>query len=371
MRALNWTSPITTRPGAVAAGGPDEGVAAHYGRPNHEQRDLAAGRAVVDLSHLGVLWVSGSDRLTWLHNITSQFLSNLAPGQSTEMLVLDPNGRIEHAAAVLDDGETTWLITETGGADPLLDYLDSMRFAMRVEAGIEPGLAVLGTSATGPEPAGAVLTWLDPWPGDGAGSTRYGPEPAEHPGAQWQAALHLVPRDELSEHLDHTLAQGATLAGVWAWEALRVAHWRPRHAVDVDERTIPHELDWLRTAVHLEKGCYRGQETVARVFNMGRPPRRVVMLHLDGSEHTTPEEGAAVMSGERQVGRVTSVVRHYELGPIALALVKRSVDPAAPLIVDGIAAAQEVIASTEGFGTGRPPPGQRPKVNPALRRPGR
>lgn len=136
------------------------------------------------------------------------------------------------------------------------------------------------------------------------------------------------------------LDAGVSRAGTWASEALRVAALRPRFGVDTDHRTIPHELDWLRTAVHLNKGCYRGQETVARVRNLGRPPRRIVLLHLDGSEHALPEAGAPVLLGDRQVGRITSAVRHYEDGPLALAVVKSSVSQDETLTVGGIAAAQ-------------------------------
>lgn len=372
-------SPLLSRRGAVAAAGPDEGVAAHYGEPMHEQRHLERGRAVVDLSHLGVVTVGGSDRLSWLHTITSQHVSGLEAGQSTEVLVLDPNGRIEIAAAALEDGERTWLITEANTTTALVDYLESMKFAMRVEVSSRTDAAVLGTAAQGPKVPGALAQWLDPWPVTATGTTRYGPADHDHPGAQWQAALWIVARDEMeaavdgarSPAQDATGAKGGTgvsLAGVWAWEALRVAAWRPRHAREVDERTIPHELDWLRTAVHLEKGCYRGQETIARVFTLGRPPRRLTMLHLDGSEHTTPEVGARVLNGEKDVGYITSVVRHHELGPVALAVLKRSVDPDLTLSADGLAASQEVIVSPEGLGTGRPPPQPRPRPNPALRR---
>ena len=106
---------------------------------------------------------------------------------------------------------------------------------------------------------------------------------------------------------------------------------------------MSHEVDWLRTAVHLSKGCYRGQETVARVHNLGKPPRRLVMLHLDGSGHHLPERGAEVFSGDRRVGHLTTTARHHELGPIALALVKRSIPADADLVTDGTAAAQELV----------------------------
>ncbi|UFU02594.1 folate-binding protein [Ruania suaedae] len=365
---------LSNRPGAVAASGPDAGVAAHYGNPVLEQRALERGIGVVDLSHLGVVTVTGPDRLSWLNTLSSQLI-DLAPGAGTELLLLDPNGRIEHAAAVADDGQTAWLVTETAWAQPLADFLDSMRFMLRVEVELRSDVVVLGTSAEGPDLGALVpvevalapersLGWTDAWPVTAPGSTRYGPADEEHPGNDWHPRLHLVRREAVDQVVVSAEAAGARLAGAWAWEALRVAAWRPRLGREVDERTIPHELDWLRTAVHLNKGCYRGQETIARVFNLGRPPRRLVMLHLDGSEHTLPEAGEEVHLGERVVGRVTTVVRHHELGPIALAVIKRSIDPTAELTAGGVAAAQEIVVSPEGQGTGRP----EPATGPSLRR---
>ena len=355
---ITTSSPFLTRHGAVRAAGPDAGVAAHYGEPVQEQRALARGIGVVDLSHLGVVTVTGPDRLSWLNTLSSQSLGNLPVGASSELLLLDPNGRIVHAAAVQDDGTRTWLVTEADDAAPLAAFLDSMRFMLRVDVVTEQDTAVLGTSAVGPALRAADGAepphWLDPWPTTAPGSTHYGPADAEHPGSVWSAQLWLVPRTQLSAVVANAESAGARLAGASAWEAMRVQVWRPRLAREVDERTIPHELDWLRTSVHLHKGCYRGQETVARVFTLGRPPRRLVMLHLDGSEHTTPEPGDVVLDGERQVGTVTSVVRHHELGPVALALVKRSLDPGATLTVGGVAAAQEVIVAPEGLGSDRP-----------------
>lgn len=351
------TSPLLRRPGAVAAAGPDEGVAAHYGDPVGEQRALVRGIGVTDLSHLGVVAVTGPDRLSWLHSLATQQLADLAPGVSTETLLLDPHGHVAHAAFVLDDGGTTWLITESAAAAPLAAFLDSMRFMLRVEVRIDPDVAVLGAHPDGPglrlREGSTPLRWVDPWPTVALGSTAYGPLEG-HPGQERSAALWLVPRAELTEVVDDATAAGTRLAGAWAWDALRVAAWRPRQAREVDDRTLPHELDWLRTAVHLEKGCYRGQETVARVFNLGKPPRRLVALHLDGSDHTLPEPGEAVLAGGREVGRLTSVARHHELGPIGLAVVKRSLDPEAELVVGGAAAGQEVIVAVDGVGTGRP-----------------
>jgi len=359
-------SPLLARRGAVEGVGPDAGVAWHYGDPTAEQRALARGGAVVDQSHLGVVRVAGPDRLSWLHSITSAQLADLAPRTSTELLVLSPHGHVEHAAAVVDDGEATWLVTQTPTA--LAAWLERMKFMMRVEiADVTDDWAAIG------EPVGAEggpdepLTWRDPWPQVLPGGTRYGPAPDEHPGADRAWRLVLVPRDRLVDEVRAREATGWPLAGTWASEALRVEAWRPRAAFEVDHRTIPHELDWLRTAVHLHKGCYRGQETVARVHNLGRPPRRLVFLHLDGSGHLLPEPGAAVHEptgtpGEpgREVGRVTSVARHHELGPVALAVVKRSLATDAELLVacEGgvVAAAQEVVVPGEGVSTDRPAP---------------
>lgn len=372
MDAGAYSSPLLTRRGAVPAAGPDAGVAWHYGDPTAEQRALARGGAVVDQSHLGVVTVTGPDRLTWLHSLTSQDLATLPPRTSTELLVLDPHGHVEHAAGVVDDGTTTWLLTETAPA--LAAWLDRMRFMLRVEvADATAAWAALAEPSSQEGTADEPVTWRDPWPRTGPGGTRYAVPDDAHPGADRRWRLVLVPRERLVEEVRAREAAGWPLVGTWASEALRIEAWRPRAAHEVDDRTIPHELDWLRTAVHLHKGCYRGQETVARVHNLGRPPRRLVMLHLDGSGHLLPEVGAAVRlpaaaaptaggadSDEqgRQVGRVTSVARHHELGPVALAVVKRSVPAETVLLVDcdggAVAGGQEVVVGGEGVTPDRP-----------------
>lgn len=355
---LALTSPLLARHGAVAAVGPDAGVAWHYGDPTAEQRALVRGLAVVDQSHLGVVTVTGPDRLTWLNSLSSQEVASLAPAVSTELMILSPQGRIEHVAAAVDDGETAWLITETAAG--LAAHLDRMRFMLRVEvADVTADWAAIGEPASVPEGDGAV-TWVDPWPDIAAGGTTYAPANAT-PGEARAWRLVLVPRADLEAQIERRLASGATLVGTWATEALRIAAHRPRAATEVDDTSLPHELDWLRTAVHLHKGCYRGQETVAKVHNVGRPPRRLTLLHLDGSGADLPQLGAAVTlpGSDAAVGRVTSVSRHHELGPIALAVLKRSTDPSAVLEVAGddgpIDASQEVIVNADGFSADRPP----------------
>jgi folate-binding protein YgfZ len=367
---VTYRSPLLDRTGAVAATGPDAGVAWHYGDPVAEQRALTRGGAVVDQSHLAVVRLTGPDRLTWLHSITSQDVAALAPRTSTELFVLSPQGRVEHALAVVDDGTSTWLITEPEHAAPLVAWLTRMRFMMRVEIDdVTADHAVIGEPVAAEGTAAEPITWHDTWPQVAPGGTRYGPPAEEHPGADRPWRLVVVPRDGLEAAVAEREAAGWRLAGTWATEALRVEAWRPRLAREVDDRTVPHELDWLRTAVHLHKGCYRGQETVARVHNLGRPPRRIVMLHLDGSQHVVPDAGAEVRLHDpagKVVGTVTSVARHHELGPVALAVVKRNVPTDALLAVVGtvgqgadatelvVAASQEVIVPGEGVSADRP-----------------
>ena len=333
-------SPLMHAPGAVPGEGLDAGVAAHYGDPMREQRLLSEGLAVVDLSHRGVITLTGPDRLSWLHSLTTQQLTDLPPRTSTESLVLTPNGKVEHALHVVDDGERTWITVEPGTAADLAAWLDSMRFMLRVEVeDVSDRYAVLGECVDREGGEGEHPTWLDPWPRVVGDTATYGPPPEEHPGGERRWREVIVPIDEVGAAVGDR-----ELAGTWAAEALRIAAWRPRLGAETDHRTIAHELDWLRTAVHLHKGCYRGQETVAKVHNLGRPPRRIAFLHLDGSGHVLPDVGAEVRLGDKVVGRITSRARHHVDGPIALAVLKRNTDDEADLLVDGnISAAQTVI----------------------------
>jgi folate-binding protein YgfZ len=340
-------SPLLSRPAAVEAAGADAGVAAHYGEPLREQRALAAGTAVVDLSHRGVVTVTGPDRLSWLNTLSSQQVTGLGPGESSELLLLSVQGRIEFDARVVDDGGTTWLIVEGAEAAPLAEFLNRMKFMLRVEvADVSTDWAVVGSTKAIPEWSG-LLAWQDPWPHVSAGGFSYATvTEANHPGLERPWFEYLVPATALEE----TVA-GRPLAGTLAAEALRVAAWRPRIGAETDDKTIPHELDLLRTAVHLAKGCYKGQETIARVHNLGHPPRRLVFLQLDGSQHTLPAAGSPVLVGDRKVGTVTSVAQHYEMGPVALAVIKRSVAPDEILtVLDGdepYPASQELIVAPD------------------------
>jgi folate-binding protein YgfZ len=351
-------SPFLNRPGAVVLpDAVDAGVPSHYGSPNIEQRMLAAGEAIVDLSNRGVVSVAGPDRLSWLHSMTSADLTNFPAGASGETLFLDPNGRLEYAAGLIDDGDTTWLLVEADDVEPLVAWLNRMKFMLRVEIadrsaelariGLMPAESPLDLVVASPN--GVPLVWTDPWRDVVPGGHQYAR--GEHPAADWRWTEVLVRREELPG-----LAAGQLpVAGSLAAEALRIAAWRPRKATEADEKTIPHELDWLRSAVHLTKGCYRGQETIAKVHNLGHPPRRLVLLHLDGSDSVLPKHGAPILADRNgepaAVGSVTTAAMHHELGPIALAVVRRNVDPAARLTVDedgsSIAAAQQVIVPAD------------------------
>lgn len=344
-------------PGAVLG---DDGIA-HFGDAFREQRRLAAGRAIAPLDDRTVIEVAGPERLSWLDSITSQSVGRLAPGESTELLVLDPQGRVEHAAGVLDDGTATWLIADAADAEALAAWLLRMRFRTQATIDVRPDLSLLGfvdggeaaerATAAASAPAGVPLVWVDPWQRVSAGGHQYA-EVAEHPGAElaWRVAIVT---QEAADALASTLST-EDLAGLLAAEALRIAAWRPRWSAEVDERSLPHESDWIRTAVHLNKGCYRGQETVAKVHNLGHPPRRLASLHLDGSEAVLPAVGDPVFAGDDEVGHITSVARHHEDGPIALAILSRRT-PVGDLVVraDGvdIAATQQVIVPADAGAT--------------------
>jgi folate-binding protein YgfZ len=331
-------SPLLSLPGAVAVEG--GAIAAHYGDPLREQRRLAEGAGLVDRSDRDIVAVPGADRLSWLHSLTSQHLERLADGTGTEALVLSPHGHVEHHLVLADLGGTTWADVEPGTGADLVTFLDRMRFMLRVEPTLASDQwAVL--SLVGPKATEVLAAAELPVPDgvealDGGGWIRRMPPIGDGSAPVFDL---LVPRSELPQRAGAVLTAGAAPAGIEAYEALRVEARRPRFGVDSDHRTIPNELQWLATAVHLEKGCYRGQETVARVHNLGRPPRRLVLLHLDGVSEVLPEPGTPVVTGTREVGRVGTVVRHHELGVIALALVKRSLDPSATLKVgDAVAA---------------------------------
>jgi tRNA-modifying protein YgfZ len=326
--------------GAVEAQWPDEGVAAHYGDPMREQRAMSEGQVLVDRSNRGVVKITGADRLTWLHSLTSQHLERLAPGTTAQALILNPQGQLEHHLTLTDDGTAVWAHVEPGTAAALVAYLDSMRFMMRVEVADVTSEYAVQTLA-GPVPAEGAFIFR----------TEQGGSPAPIP-AVAEGLARAVTTGPFG--IDVIVDRGAvgkltgTPAGMWAFEAARIAGRVARPGLDTDHRTLPHEAGMIETAVHLNKGCYRGQETVARIHNLGHPPRRLVFLHLDGSADRLPAHGSAITLPDGvQAGFTGSAARHFELGPIALGLIKRTVPVDATLLADEIAAAQEVVVSPD------------------------
>ena len=329
-------SPGLSLPAAVAAVGIDSGIAWHYGDPMREQRILETAAGVIDRSNRPVLAISGPDRLPWLHSICSQHVSNLADGESTEALVLSPHGHVEQHWQLTERDGTIWLDVEPGMADDALGYLEKMRFLKRVEPSeVSDEWAVIGL--VGPA-ADAVLVAAGHTPPTtraiaalpAGGFARRTP---------WGDVDLVVPRARLADEITGLVAAGAAPAGLWAYDAKRVEARRPRLRFETDHRTIPHEVGWIDTAVHLDKGCYRGQETVARVQNLGRPPRRLVLVHLAGESDVLPDVGTSVELAGRSVGFLGTAVQHHELGPVALAVIKRSIPDDAELTVAGSSAA--------------------------------
>ncbi|MGL6237034.1 MAG: YgfZ/GcvT domain-containing protein [Segniliparus sp.] len=293
---------------------PDQGVPWHYGDPLGEQRAAEQGRAIADRSNLDVLKLTGPERLTWLNKVVTQKVDELPAASQAQALILDAHGRVEHHMRLFETGEdTTWVVTEPGKGEALLGYLAKMVFWAEVVPEAAPDRRVITTFEQGKcfDDVHSAESFEKTW-----------------------GAL--------------TGAQGFRPVGTWAVEALRVAALEPRLGLDTDERTLPHEARWVNPrgaelgewkAVHLEKGCYRGQETVSKIANVGRAPRQLALVHLDGDDAVDLRPGEAVVDEHgASVGRLGTTASHYELGAIALALVKRGLDPARPLVVGGRAA---------------------------------
>ena len=331
--------------------------------PNIAQRELLAGRALVRLPAVSVFTVSGDDRFEWLNSMLSQKITGLQVGQSIEALHLDVQGHIIRVFHIFCDDTKVWCVTHSDGFAEYFAFLSRMIFRSKVHLADESDnfVAVAGFASAGVDSSGVAsvagsfgfgeLIWTDSWPTTAPGGFRYGAAPTE-PFDYFEALLPAAGADQI--------LAAAPLASAAALDALRIAAQRPAAPNEIDERALPHEFDWLATAVHLLKGCYRGQETVAKVHNLGHPPRRLVFLHMDGSGHINAAAGDLVYqldeSGQpigEPVGRITSAGSHYEMGPIALALVKRNVPVDAQLqvhsanVADGEAGAQLGISATQ------------------------
>lgn len=356
-------SPLLSLDGAVASVSETEAsepVALHYGNPATEERAFAESRAFTDFSDREIVQVSGSDRLSWLDSLSTQRLTDMGAGESRELLILSPQGHIENHAGIVDDGENAWLICDSGYGQTMADFLRSMQFMMRVEVTARPdmgALAVYGDFPTGVRERASAgkepLIWRDSWAHTAEGGAHYGIEDSKHP-ANKTAPMQvlLCKREALTPIAEACIDSGLRPAGSLAAEAVRVNMWRPRMRCEgAVAKALPHELDWLRTAVRLHKGCYRGQETVAKIVNLGRAPRRLTYLYLEGEYGELPAVGSDVVYDGSVCGQLTSVARSTDSGAVALAVLRRATPLEAILEVGEqgeYRASQKEIVSTEG-----------------------
>ena len=244
----------------------------------------------MDRSSLGVVRVSGPDRLTWLTSIASQILSDMKAGDSREFLLLTPQGRIEYAPAAIEDGEALWLIVEGDQAEPLTEYLNRMKFMLRVEIqNLSDEYAVLESARNPILQDGSVHPALAegkplvgrPWNTPAPGGYRYDEAGDAHPGADYVRFWTIVPRGVLNVLAENR--EDVRLAGVWlprpCASRLGALATLPKWMIRAFRRS------WITPAPPCTstRDATRGRETVARVHNLGRPPRRLVFLDIDGS----------------------------------------------------------------------------------------
>lgn len=240
--------------------------------------------------------------------------------------MLTPNGHIEHQIKVLAFDGGLYLIVNKEKAPALIQWLNQMRFRSKV-AITETDLDVWG--GFGDLSLGS-LVWVDGFDSEPKGSVRYAAQVENFPYREY--LLETGQKPALVE------------AGMLAFEALRIAAGRPE-ITDIDERSLPHEFDWLASSVHLSKGCYRGQETVAKVHNLGHPPRRLIVLNLEVGD-TVANPGEEISYQGKLVGKVLAGALHYEAGSLALGLVNRNT-PYLDLEVCGMTASQRVLVPAD------------------------
>ena len=385
-------SPLTGSEAAEVSEAPEaqsSATAWHYGNPLAEQSRVNDGKpGLVDFWDRVAIRVSGAERRDWLNNLISQKVNAIEPGQATFGLILDVKGHVEHFFGILATDDTLILDTPATHADALEDYLSKMVFWSQVSVERLPWarLTVIGTDLT----ADSSLFTKDATSSAALPAQLNLDVPEDVDLQRWRTrtigelqALDLwVPRESFTRAWDE-LTNVAQPTGRMAYDAFRVQARLPILGVDTDERAIPHEVPAFigkgisgatqlddvsagptEAAVHLNKGCYRGQETVSRVHNLGKSPRVLVMLHLDGSANRLPEVGAELTAGGRGIGRVGSSVHDCDYGPIALALVKRNVvekvasknSDVPPLLADGIDASIDPsdLANAAGDNSIRP-----------------
>ena len=299
-----------------------------------EYRALTEGCGLVDRAGRGRLALTGADRREFLHGQITNDIEGLQAGHGRYAALLTHKGKMLTDLRVLDTGDELLLSCERAGLQELFNMIRRYKLGSDVEVH-KRTLEMGELSLIGPE--GRRVT--------GAGAL--GPD--EHDNLHGEIASEpvlLVATDlgvdvfcaaEATEAVRGALvAAGATEVGEAAAELVRVESGRPRYGADLDDSVIPQEAGLNERAVSFTKGCYVGQETVARLFYRGKPNR-----HLRGLKLSAPvEPGTPLRLGEKEVGRVASVAVSPVHGPIALALVRRQAEPGSTVAAgdDGVAA---------------------------------
>jgi folate-binding protein YgfZ len=284
---------------------------------------MSALTCVVDRPDLASVALSGADVLRYLHAVCTQHTLELAPGDATEALLLSPKGKIEFAfrLAVLDGGAL--LDTEAAAAPALAERLARFVFRYDVTVG-QP--AAGAASLLGPGAEAALTAAGLPGPGPG----QAGVAASDLVVHRTTVGLDLIGpgAPEAAAGLERA---GAERAPAERWELARVAGGLPRAGHELTDDVLAEEAGLLGSHVHLDKGCYPGQETVARVHNLGQVQRRLAGLRFqppaNGGPRALPAPRTDLVTDDgRRAGQLRSVVDHPELGPIGLAYVRRVVD---------------------------------------------
>ncbi len=306
---------------------------------------------LLDRSERGKLALTGAGAIEFLNGQVTNELAELAPGEGRYAAFLTHKGKMLGDLRILATGEGAdgapaelQLDTERVALQELFDMIRRFKVGYDVELHkrtLERGLlSLIGPESdrvAGTDGAGAAPTALT--------SEEHANAPAEIDGIAALAIRTDVGIDLLCDAADTErlrsalLARGAQAVSEQAAECVRVERGRPRYGVDIDESTIPQEAGLNERAVSFTKGCYVGQETVARLYYKGKPNR-----HLRGLRLSAPVgSGAELRLGERTVGHVGSVAASPTLGPIALALVRREAEPGETVQVGDAGVSAQVV----------------------------
>jgi folate-binding protein YgfZ len=305
-------------------------------------RALLERCGLLDRSERGKLALSGAEAVEFLNGQVTNELAGLAPGEGCYAAFLTHKGKMLGDLRVLvvpghdGDGPELLLDTERSALQALFDMIRRFKVGYRVELHkrtVESGLL----SLIGPRAEQLAAAELSP---EEHANARVEIDGIGALAIRTDLGIDLLCAAEDTGALGAALrARGATPVEDAAAECVRVESGRPRYGVDLDDSVIPQEAGLNERAVNFTKGCYVGQETVARLFYRGKPNR-----HLRGLRLSAPADpGAELRLGERVVGHLGTVAASPRLGPIALALVRREAEPGASVSVgDGDVTAEVV-----------------------------